>query len=60
MKIDLVGNPDLALNPTYAAEIIALGMKNAMFTGVGLSTYFTASKQDWFNARKIINGTDAA
>ena len=26
LKIDLVGNPDLALNPTYAAQIMSLGM----------------------------------
>ena len=36
LKIDLVGNPDLALNPTYAAKIITYGMKNGTFTGLRL------------------------
>ena len=37
-----------------------LGMKNGMFTGVSLSTYINGSHQDFYNARKIINGLDAA
>ena len=60
LKIDLVNNPDLALNPTYAAQIISLGMQKGMFTGVSLSTYINGSHQDFYNARKIINGLDAA
>ena len=60
LHIDLVGNPDLALNPTYAGEIIDIGMQKGMFTGVGLSHYINGSKQDFYNARRIINGTDRA
>jgi len=36
LGVDLVGNPDLALNPKYAAQIIAYGMKNGSFTGMRL------------------------
>ena len=60
LGVDLVGNPDLALNPKYAAQIIAYGMKNGSFTGKKLSDYISGSKQDFENARRIINGTDKA
>lgn len=58
LGIPLYDNPDLALNRTYASEILVVGMKEGLFTGVKLSTYFTATKTDNLNARKIINGTD--
>ena len=57
---DLVGNPDLALRPDIAAKIIAYGMKNGSFTGKKLSDYISGAKQDFENARRIINGTDKA
>lgn len=59
LGIDLYGNPDLALDKKIAAEIMVVGMKYGMFTGVKLSTYFTDTKTDNKNARRIINGTDA-
>lgn len=36
------------------------GMIDGMFTGKKLADYFTASKTDWTNARRIVNGTDRA
>jgi len=57
---NLVANPALALNPTNAAFIICYGMKHGSFTGVKLSTYFTSAKNDWTNARRIVNGVDQA
>lgn len=36
------------------------GMVDGMFTGVKLSTYFNATRDDPVNARKIINGLDCA
>lgn len=60
LGVDLVKSPGLALNTTYAAEIIVVGMKGGMFTGVGLNKYFTGSTNDPVNARKIINGLDSA
>lgn len=60
LGVDLVGNPDLALNPVYAAEILTMGMKKGMFTGVGLDRYINSAKVDFYNARKIINGLDHA
>lgn len=60
LQINLVGNPDLALNPKYAAQIAAYGMKHGSFTGKKLSDYINGAKRDFVNARRIINGTDKA
>jgi len=54
---DLVRNPDLVLQAGVAAKIICHGMFNGAFTGKSLKTYFYSGKQDWYNARRIINGT---
>lgn len=43
LGIDLLGKPDLALDPVHAASIIVKGMKSGGFTGVGLDKYFTAT-----------------
>lgn len=57
---DLVTMPGGALMPEVAAEVMHYGMKNGTFTGKRLSHYFNRSKSDWYNARRIINGTDRA
>jgi hypothetical protein len=58
----LVENPDLALEPDLAARIMLEGMARGSFTGKRLGQYFGAdpSKDDPYNARRIINGTDHA
>ena len=60
LKMDLLGNPELALNPTIGAKIAVLGMRDGLFTGVNLERYFNDSRTDAISARKIINGTDKA
>jgi len=60
VKDDLVTNADLALRPDYASEIMFYGMINGSFTGKKLGDYFSTAKEDWVNARRIINGTDKA
>ena len=60
LNIDLLDNPDLALQPAVAAAIMIKGMTKGLFTGVGLDKYFTDKLTDWVNARKIINGLDMA
>lgn len=59
-SIDLVANPELALVPDIAAFILFEGMERGTFTGKKLGDYFTPTKSDWINARRIINGTDEA
>lgn len=59
-KVDLLQHPELALDLPIAVKIMFYGMMNGSFTGKKLSDYFTANKEEWVNARRIINGTDKA
>jgi putative chitinase len=58
--IDLVSSPDRALEPANAATILILGMEEGWFTGRGLADYFSASRAEWMQARRIVNGLDQA
>lgn len=58
--VDLIKNPELALQPDIAAKILIQGMKHGWFTGKKLSDYIHQSKKDYVGARRIINGTDKA
>jgi putative chitinase len=58
LGVDLLGNPDLALDPMIAAKIMFYGMYNGSFTGHGFKDHFTDTKSDPVNARRIINGVD--
>lgn len=65
LKIDLLNKPELALDLEISVKILFEGMlKGASlrgdFTGVSLEQFFTSTKEDWVNARKIINGLDKA
>ena len=55
-----MNHPELALNPTYAAQIMIAGMREGWFTGKKLSDYIKNGKVDYVGARRIINGTDKA
>ena len=59
---DLVGQPDLALRPDLAANIMLHGMAAGSFTGRRLGQFFGANPahDDPVGARRIINGTDQA
>lgn len=62
--VDLVGNPDKAMQPDIAAKILRLGMAAGWFTGKGFSDYLPrsgrAQRKAFTDARRIINGTDRA
>lgn len=60
LGVDFVAQPDLALEPEHAARILYAGMSEGWFTGKRLSDYFSATKNDPVNARRIVNGTDCA
>ena len=51
---------DRVLEPGLAAKIMFKGMEEGLFTGRRFSDYFNATKQDWVQARRIINGLDQA
>jgi hypothetical protein len=60
---DLVGNPELAMDPKIAASVLFVGMagetKNT-FSGHSLREYFNDTREDWVGARRIVNGQDHA
>jgi hypothetical protein len=65
LKVDLLGNPNLAMQPDIAAKIMIEGMTRGKslvgdFTGKCLENYFNVTTTDWVNARRIINGLDKA
>jgi putative chitinase len=60
LKLDLVQNPDLALQTPVALQILFRGMVEGHFTGRKLADYLDTTKRDWLNARRIVNGTDRA
>ena len=59
LGVDLLNNPELALNLKVATVILFNGMIEGWFTGKKLKDYIN-SKTDYIGARKIINGTDKA
>jgi len=62
LGVDLVNEPDRALEPAIATQIMFEGMIRGLYTGVGLGRYFKSDNDecDWYNARKIVNGLDKA
>lgn len=57
---DLVSNPALTLDVENCILILFYGMTKGTFTGKKLADYFNATKDDWVNARRIINRLDKA
>ncbi|TXR49911.1 hypothetical protein [Phyllobacterium endophyticum] len=60
LGIDAVKNPDLALNPHIAAQVMFAGMTQGWFTGKRLADYNLKTGFQKVNARRIINGLDCA
>jgi peptidoglycan hydrolase-like protein with peptidoglycan-binding domain len=60
LGIDLVNNPQQAADQRIASKILVVGMRDGTFTGRGLKTYISGGKQDFYNARRIVNGMDRA
>lgn len=57
---DLLADPDLALNPAIAERILFAGMETGLFTGKKFADFFNKAKEDWINARRMINALDKA
>lgn len=60
----LLGGADLAMQPDIAAKIMRKGMDEGWFTGVSMRAVLpiagVATRQQYMNARTIINGRDKA
>lgn len=60
LGIDLVNNPDLALEPENSVFILVDGFKTGAFTGKKLTDFVNEDGTDFYNARTCINGHDKA
>ena len=61
LSIDLLSEPDRALDPETAYRIASGGMRNGWFTGKKLSDYVLSDREAQFPlARRVINGVDHA
>lgn len=65
LGVDFVKNPDLLLEPKYAAPILVTGMKEGWFTGKKLRDFIDTIDEpdaqdelEYEGGRKIINGVD--
>ncbi len=62
--VDLCADPDKALDPGIAAKVMRQGMDEGWFTGKSFKSYLPskgpATRQQFTDARRIINGTDKA
>lgn len=57
---DLVGQPDLALEPETALFILVHGFRTGAFTGKKLTDFINENQTDFINARRCINALDRA
>lgn len=60
LGLNLVGNPDLALDHETALFILLRGFKDGLFTGKKLQDYINRHRTDFIGARRCINGQDRA
>lgn len=58
LGVDLVSNPELALESDIAARIIFEGMIDGSFTRKKLSGYFNPTTERWKQAMRIVNRLD--
>lgn len=58
--VDLVANPDKAMEPQIAVLILFDGMIKGWFTGHNLGDYIFGTQCDYVGARQIVNGVDKA
>jgi hypothetical protein len=58
--IDLTTDPTVAMQPAVALEIMFTGMRQGLFTEISLADRFSPTKEQWRNARQIINGLERA
>jgi hypothetical protein len=58
--IDLVKNPDRALEIKNAIPIMFKGMTRGIFTGKKFADYYNPATEELEKARRIINGNDKA
>jgi putative chitinase len=58
--VDLLDNPEKALELDVACKVIFIEMIDGDFTGEKLSDYFNSRSEGWLQARRIVNGLNRA
>jgi hypothetical protein len=58
LGIDLVSNPDRALEPEIALFVLVHGMANGTFRGLRLGQYINVNRTDFINATRMVGGTN--
>jgi predicted chitinase len=58
--VPLTQNADLALRPDVALFVLVHGFKFGTFTGYAMSDFIDLGRENFYQARKIINGLDRA
>ena len=58
---DLISDPDMAMVPIVAAEVLVYGMLSGFYPGAPtLHRYLNDDKTDFYNARRVVNVLDKA
>ena len=60
LGVDMVKNPDLAMDSNVALFVLVHGFKTGTFTTRKITDYININKTDFLNARRCINGMDQA
>ncbi len=60
LRVDLITDPALAMDPAISAEVLVLGSRDGWFTGRRLGDYIGGGRCDYVQARRVINALDAA
>ena len=60
LSVDLISRPELAMDPEISAQILVIGSRDGWFTGKKLGDYIGPGRCDYVQARRVINGLDAA
>lgn len=60
LNIELFNNPDLVLDHEISLFILVHGLITGLFTGRRLNLYVNNGSRDFYNARRVVNGTDKA
>ncbi|SFI49999.1 hypothetical protein [Halpernia frigidisoli] len=59
-NVNFVNDVTKVTEHEWAMKILIYGSEDGVFTGKKLSKYISDNKQDYTNARRVINGTDKA
>ncbi|MCD6387937.1 MAG: hypothetical protein J7L69_00905 [Desulfobulbaceae bacterium] len=60
LGVDMVSDPDIAMQPKVALFVLIHGFKTGIFTGRKITDYIDETKTDFVRARRCVNGSDKA